>query len=192
MITCKEDLIGCYVDGSCHELARAFQERLFSFGIHWLHFDDQKVRIPSGECRYICFNGDVVSWNPKAYTIEHYNTQLTLSDLKPRTKVEYEKVTESIFDLKDEFESLNLYDSDRSVISDVDYLAELFAEGEIYRKVERPVEWWEDALEYVVSLSDDDIMNEYDHLSESISIKVSMNRKQAQDFARIILEQEGE
>lgn len=113
-------------------------------------------------------------------------------DEKPRTKVGYEKVTESIFDLKDEFERGELY-SDKDGKFKVEELAHLGAccqTGLIYRKVERPVEWWEDAVEFANNC--EDMTSEYNKDSDSIYLYGTFSRDESCDFARILLEQEDE
>ena len=59
---------------------------------------------------------------------------------KPRTKVEYEKVTESIFDLREEFERGELHydfgDDDWFTFNDEASLVAGFKEGNVYRRIE--------------------------------------------------------
>ena len=88
MITCKEDLIGTYVDGRNVELGNAYQKLLFSFGVNWLDFNDQLVRYVSDSSltSQFCFDGDSLSWNSKEFAKRNYDKELTLEDLKPQTK----------------------------------------------------------------------------------------------------------
>lgn len=65
---------------------------------------------------------------------------------KPLTRTEYEKVTESIFDLREEFEGGELY-GDNIGVTKIEKLAHLGAcvqHGLIYRKVQKPVDWREE------------------------------------------------
>ncbi|CAH9015514.1 putative coil containing protein [Vibrio phage 381E49-1] len=88
MITCKEDLINTYVDGRDVELGNAYQELLFSFGVKWLDFNDQLVRVvgDSSLISRFCFNGSELSWDSKEVAIRNFGKELTLEDLKPQTK----------------------------------------------------------------------------------------------------------
>jgi hypothetical protein len=108
MITCKEDLIGTYVDGRDIKLGNEYQKLLFKFGVKWLHFDDQEVRTASGMTNHFCFNGEFLSWSRKEPADINYEKKLTLKDLKPKP-TKFVKVEESIFGLKEEFESGELY-----------------------------------------------------------------------------------
>lgn len=62
---------------------------------------------------------------------------------EPRTKVEYVKVTDSIFDLRDEFERGELHydfgDEDWFTFNDEDSLVAGFKESNVYRRIETPM-----------------------------------------------------
>lgn len=71
---------------------------------------------------------------------------------KPQVRVEYEKVTESIFDLKDEFErgELVFHDRDEYIgIVGADNLCKFYADGNVYRLVEKPVDWQKSLLDFL-------------------------------------------
>ncbi len=157
--------------------------------------------------------------------------KLTLSDLKPRTKVELEPIkrepvsTECKWDLKGqgqekprtkvehekvEFEPeeiwkafkehqevgylyVNTPDGFECLFDGVFNLAMAISQGDqLYRKVERPVEWWEDAVEFIVENDDDDLSSYFDKQSGNLRVNTNLPRDKWCDFARILLEQEGE
>lgn len=69
---------------------------------------------------------------------------------KPQVRVEYEKVTESIFDLKDEFERGELYfksAGDYYQITNEGALCN-YALKMIYRRIEKPVDWRNLTIEF--------------------------------------------
>ncbi|QIW88949.1 hypothetical protein phiV208_19 [Vibrio phage phiV208] len=202
MITCKEDLINTYVKNT-PELRREFLSLAVKFGL----IDSKSEIGESSEEAVVAYWNDVTGDNPKvgcwfAYAdqIKEECRELTLSDLKPRTKVEYEKVTESIFDLKGEFKLGVLYcghDGSYVPVSVDSFLADCYSQGKLYRKVERPVEWWEDAVEYIRSLNGEANAIDFTDASSdgkkmAMNISVVLDERQAKDFARILLEQEGE
>lgn len=76
-----------------------------------------------------------------------------------RTRTEYEKVTESIFDLRDEFERGELYynfgDEEWFTYRDEASLAIGFKEGNVHRKVEKEIDWHSELDSYLNKPSDD-------------------------------------
>lgn len=71
---------------------------------------------------------------------------------KPQVRVEYEKVTGSIFDLKDEFENGELYEPDNGEYEKITLesdLVELYGFGLIYRLVERSSDWRDDVSDFI-------------------------------------------
>lgn len=54
---------------------------------------------------------------------------------------------------------------------------------DLYRKIETPIEWWEDAVEFVKPLGHSEIVN------GQLLVEAAMTRDQWCDFARILLEQ---
>lgn len=198
MITCKEDLINTAV--FCHkgELRELYLEKCREFGIEWLH---TTLNIDSYQLLRVDEDGRLQG--VKTETGDHYNSakRLTLSDLKPRTKVEYEKCKhKSAWEvIKEHEESGNLFicehaddevfNSDYPVCGyDMACIKDAILSEIIYRKVERPVEWFDDVLEYLEQNRQSGSCDEQGVLS----VGADMTRDQWCDFARIILEQEGE
>ena len=74
---------------------------------------------------------------------------------KPRTRTEYEKVTESIFDLRDEFERGELFMKGRGAGGDffnkitTEYELVTFASRGLYRKVEKEIDWTADVMDFL-------------------------------------------
>lgn len=60
--------------------------------------------------------------------------------------------------------------------------------SEFYRKITKPIEWWEDAAEYVNAIVDGGASCV--DADFSMTVSANMNRDQWCDFARILLEQE--
>ena len=60
---------------------------------------------------------------------------------------------------------------------------------EVYRKVTKPIEWWEDACEHVKASSSDDWELEVANEGQVMRMTAEMTRDQWCDFARILLEQ---
>ena len=85
------------------------------------------------------------------------NTSVTvigdLMKLTPllRTRTEYEKVTESIFDLRDEFERGGLYsyymNGKHTKVTNEDDLLENYKDKNLYRKVEKDIDWRDEVHE---------------------------------------------
>lgn len=68
---------------------------------------------------------------------------------KPRTRIEYEKVTESIFDLRDEFERGELHGDDAGVTK-IETLAHLGAcchTGNVFKRVEKEIDERQEFIE---------------------------------------------
>lgn len=205
MITCKEDLINTYIENDHGELRDLYVEAMNLFGIN--AGDGKSFNyLFSGDKKYIAcmteFNRNGQSeWSSNYQDVMELK-KLTLSDLKPRNKVEYEKVTESIFDLKDEFCAGLLFtkkfNQEWHQIKTEEQLGNLLSMNDdptkngIYRKVERPVEWWEDAAEFVKENSCN-LHPKANHLDDGgFYVESKMTRDQWCDFARILLEQEDE
>lgn len=70
-----------------------------------------------------------------------------------RTRTEYEKVTESIFDLRDEFERGELwckheFANDYSKVINTQTLAQSLHGGYCFRKVEKQLDWCDECMNY--------------------------------------------
>lgn len=110
---------------------------------------------------------------------------------KPPVRVEYEKVTDSIFDLKDEFERGELYKpmndgSYEQITGDVK-LCDLFGYGLIYRRIEKPVDWRDVLCQNQVGITPRVIEG-----AEIVEIDEYFNKEQAIELARDILQATGE
>ncbi|CAL9954898.1 hypothetical protein VPHK63_0003 [Vibrio phage K63] len=173
MIKCKEDLINTAV--FCHkgELRELYLKKCEQFGVSWNHagLDISKYSLlmvdENTELQgVICCNDD--------FYLDL--KRLTLSDLKPRTRTEYEKVTESIFDLRDEFERGELYwwyesdCKDKSEFVEIrsEYdLSTYFAKGNIYRKVEKEIDERQEFIEKACKVVDWAIPKTMDRLYDA-------------------------
>ncbi len=154
MITCKEDLIGTYIDKSDKELLAAWFKVVKPMiessgkGLEWFKNDFCCVESRGGVV--------IVSSIGKQRT--YGKRELTLSDFKP-TRTEYVKVEGSIFDLKDELEAGGLYYSEFSMGKKFVQIGESaerilmgnLSAGNVYRKVEREISWQDEFSEYVKS-----------------------------------------
>ncbi len=127
--------------------------------------------------------------------------KLTLSDLKPRTKVYYEKVEFEPNEIWKAFKEhqevgylyVNTSDGFECLFDGVFNLAMAISQGDqLYRKVERPVEWWEDAAEFVRENACNMNAIARNLEDDGLYVEAKMTRDQWCDFARILLEQEGE
>lgn len=119
----------------------------------------------------------------------------------PRTKVEYEKANfepEEIWKAFKEHQEVGfLYvktsDEYECLLDGVFNLAMAISQGDqLYRKVERPVEWWEDAADFVRENACNMNAIARSLADDGLYVEAKMTRDQWCDFARILLEQEGE
>lgn len=106
-------------------------------------------------------------WRSSTYSIKEAVDYLKPIPPKPPVRIEYEKVTESIFDLKDEFERGNLYYSALSEGGEFvkitpntsmseSYLVGNFQSNNLYRRIEKPVDWKFEVRSYLNSMQKDD------------------------------------
>lgn len=207
MITCKEDMRGCYAPRCDKEVFELFMDKCDEFGIKWADRREDPRDCQFGEAVVFSGNeedklthGGEVIMNQKGYK------RLTLSDLKPRTKVVYEKVEFEPNEIWKAFKEhqevgylyVNTSDGFECLLDGVFNLAMSISQGDqLYRKVERPVEWFDDAVEYIRSLNGEANAIDFTDASSdgkkmAMNISVVLDERQAKDFARIILEQEGE
>ena len=96
------------------------------------------------------------------------------------------------FGLKSEFRKEQLYFKNNNgnyeaAITLVE-LVTAFDDLNLYRRIEKPIEWWDDLVEYIERTTED---SGYAELlkGEKLHIEATMNRDQWCDFARILLEQ---
>lgn len=116
-----------------------------------------------------------------------------------RTRVEYELLCNTNFnvwglkELLDNGDLFYLINDEYVVVpsgSDI-FSIEHFLSGNIYRRIETAIEWWEGAVAFAKKCKQVNTavyLPEYD----SIDIDGSMTRDESFDFARILLKQEGE
>lgn len=161
MINKKEDLINTYIENDHGELRDLYINKAVELGFAHQGYRDKKVDwynlrfvgICSGWCSERLGQADYVDEMIKRLKCR----KLILSDLKPRTRTECEKATESIFDLRDEFERGELYwwyesdCKDKSEFVEIrsEYdLSTYFAKGNIFKRVEKEIDWRVDADNY--------------------------------------------
>ncbi|CAH9012065.1 conserved hypothetical protein [Vibrio phage 277E43-1] len=158
MITCKEDLLKTYIKTGDKELAKLYVEALAKYNLHKLDrvpVEDYLLERDHVSFSYISVSsGSVAQWWHEVH-MENFR-ELTMKDfLPPKTKTVYEKVTESIFDLKEEFENGELYYSAAgqlfTQIKGIQPLIEGLYLGYVYREVEQPVSWQEEVIEFLKS-----------------------------------------
>lgn len=155
------------------ELRKAFLAVADKFGIRYR----ENCGVANDEDCLVAFWCDIdgVSfkvgcWYAYADRIKGECRELTLSDLKQHARTEYEKVTESIFDLRDEFERGDLYfDRDRCTggiyassdqyqkIRDMNDFSQAALNNNIYRKVEKEIDWRDEVVHAYPSIDFKDI-----------------------------------
>lgn len=119
--------------------------------------------------------------------------------VKPRTKEAYEKVEDAIageclyVKIGDKYsERLVIGNHPHHpciVVEDGDENINTVMLSDLYRKVTKPIEWWEDACEHVKCSSSDDWELEVTNEGKVMRMTAEMTRDQWCDFARILLEQ---
>lgn len=199
MITCKEEFYKLYVDVNEAEVFSEYCKIANQLGITFYNKEPADLAVKKGY-RFISSDipvqkGNLFWCDEIGMKERHGKVKAKLSDLKPRTKVEYEKVTDPFFDLKDDFENGNLFfkadtDGEYHRVSAIKVLGLNFDKSNLYRKVERPVEWWEDAASHMANIHN--TASVYNEEKDTLAVHASMTRDQWCDFARILLEQEGE
>lgn len=198
MILSKKKLFNTYIENDKGELRDLYFSAIEKSGLETKVdglYSDYNHRFISvlGDCNYVQSISDPL--------LVRKCKKLTLSDLKPRTKVEYvhlDRTNFNVWDLKPLLDSGELYSKtsegeyDQYCKSSPTYMLRHFMEYGVYRKVERPVEWWEDAVEFIVESDDDDLSAYFDKQSGNLRVNTNLPRDKWCDFARILLEQEGE
>ena len=147
MITKKEDLINTYIVNDHGELRDLYISALGRFGVDTCESDEHFLIYEPDD--YPHMDTASFGWN-------NYNNsrRLTISDLKPRTRTKYERVTESIFDLRDEFERGELYCKHEHAreftqVINTQTLAQALHGGYCFRKVEKEIDWREEVSNFV-------------------------------------------
>ncbi|UTQ79868.1 hypothetical protein vBVnaSL3_45 [Vibrio phage vB_VnaS-L3] len=103
-----------------------------------------------------------------------------------RTRTEYEKVTESIFDLRDEFECGELYESvcGSRLENEHDFIY-AYTHGHIVRKIEKEIDWREDVFSFTKSI------NGKVSFADGFSVS-KMSEEQFLELCRVALRANGE
>ena len=119
-----------------------------------------------------------------------------MPESKPLTRTEYvliERESTCVWDLKEMLESDELFlkriDGEYSLYSSKrpNLVLSKFLEGDLYRKVEKEITWYEDAINYAKSCRgiNDAIYSKED---DSIDIDGSMTRQECNEYAKLLLE----
>lgn len=139
MITCKEDLQNTYVKNDNGELANCYISASKRFGFSQLIVNKESAS-------YFVCGDETIGGRTTSDCFDNLK-QLKLSDFKPQkpTRTEYVKVTESIFDLKEEFEKGRLFHNE-CVIRSATALAECYTKDNIYRRIEKEVDWRDEVI----------------------------------------------
>ncbi len=210
MINKKEDLYGTEFAITSKEEAQALQDLCDSLGIK--SGDWPGCKYDSGVMRgLVSFDlGTVYSCMliftsklPDSDTMEEFKL-LRKTDISEilkepkRTKVEHVKCkfNHAWEAVKEHEESKNIFhcqESGEYAICgyDMHIIGECVRDGEIYRRIETPIEWWEDANDLLgelanLSLDDDGVLQ---LTMEKGQVGFGMSRDKWCDFARILLEQ---
>ena len=191
MITCKEDLFNTYVKNK-PELRREFLSLAVKFGL----IDIESEICESDEDAVVACWCDVTGdtqkvgcWSAYADRVKAECRELTLSDLKPRTKPSYEKVDLSLCDFIEGFQAGKLfyYQGGEYHQIETERQAMFHASRDSYFvEVEKTIEWWEDAADYV---NKEDSFGGARFEDGHLIVDGNMTRDQWCDFARILLEQ---
>lgn len=208
-ITCKEDLLNTYIKNDNDELLDLFISKMKEFGIK--SCDDPDFEYLRGGNKPFIFCSTQFSGCGQAEWgrcgCSKYR-RLTLDDFKPaspKTKPVYTPVTESIFDLKEDFEAGNLYfrwfgnpESEDSVgydqITDENMLFSRYEEKRLLRKTEKPVEWFEEAADYLQNIRAEEDEGEITFLGcgGDFVIRKMLSKEQWIEVSKKILEDVGE
>ena len=133
---------------------------------------------------------------PLIFTPYCRSSSVDLNQEKPRTKIEYEKLDESnfnVWDLKPLLENGELYSKTSKgdyVLYSANaptYMLMHFNEYGVYRKVDRSVEWWEDAAEFVGENACNMSAIARILADDGLYVEAKMTRDQWLDFARVLL-----
>ena len=116
---------------------------------------------------------------------------------KPRTKPSYEKVEDAkagdLLFVKNDDEYTECivicwHPHRPEIVVETDEMIGTATLEDLYRKVEKPIEWWEDLVECIDNTTDGSGYAE-SIKGEKLHVTASMTRDQWCDFARILLEQ---
>lgn len=174
MITKKEDLIGRYALRSEKEVFELFMQKCEELEMTWCSGEKPRD-ITDGDAVDCNYRYGGLAYGSETYYADRGFVKLTISDFKPskeesaiktlemlgyvyhgaelweppvkkpRTRTEYVKVTESIFDLREEFERGELYHKfeharEYSKVKNTESLSQALNNGCCYRKVEKEID----------------------------------------------------
>ena len=112
---------------------------------------------------------------------------------KPRTKVEYVKVTDSIFDLRPDFEAGELFSRvnharDYSTINNTQTLAQALHQSCCYRRIETPMTWKEELYDYLDSSCEmsDDFDGSFTIEIEGRPLEFNLNDDEFVDMCKLV------
>ena len=160
MIKCKEDLYGTYVLVSDKEAAEIYVGLINKFGISEIKLREcnreREDAIEVHKAQWTSSGWDASFTKANSRDLDEGSKKLTLSDLKPRIRTKYEKVTESIFDLRDEFERGELYCKHEHAreftqVINTQTLAQSLHGGYCFKKIEKEIDWRKETKSYLRS-----------------------------------------
>ena len=174
MITCKEDFYKYYVEVNDREVFNKYCELAEQFGITFYNGNTAKSSADSGYSyisSHISNQPHNLFWCDKARLEGIYGkVKLTMTDLKPRTKVVYEQVEFNYaWELVKQFELHNdiFYKSsstptyERMSIENIQNMLRNEYPVSLYRKVEKEIDWREEVSDYFVEYEIADGSGEY-------------------------------
>lgn len=116
-----------------------------------------------------------------------------LEEKKPRTKVEYVEVTDSIFDLRPDFEAGELFSKvnharDYSTINNTQTLAQALHQSCCYRRIETPITWKEELYDYLDSSCEmsDDFDDSFTIEIEGRPLEFNLNDDEFVDMCKLV------
>lgn len=116
-----------------------------------------------------------------------------ITTVKPHTRTEYEKVTESIFDLRDEFERGELYfkcsEGDWVQAVHESEVVHFLNNCALYRKIEKEIDWRDEVMKY---LFENDYHNSRIETNDWVEIKQSFKNDEFLEMCRVALRANGE
>ena len=198
MITCKEDLINTYIKNDHGELRELYLSACNKFGLHSYVGDNSDFNSEFYVESFILCNEFSLPDSEGVLQDSNFSSgkEITILDLKPRTKPSYEKVEyankgDLLFVKNDDEYTeclvIGWHPHHPAIVIETGEMIGTATLDDLHRKVEKPIEWWEDAAEF--ANNSDDMLVQYNKEDDSISMLGTFSRNDACDFARILLEQ---
>lgn len=156
MIKSKEDLSGCYAERADKEVFELFMQKCDEFGIKGLSGGLPRD-VKNGYCVCYDFMGSGgLGCASKRFYNDQGMKQLTLSDFKhKKIRTEWVKAEDDLWQLEDEFKNGDLYwlscDTTYKVITKTYTLTSFLEAGEVYRKVEKEIDWRIEATNFIAN-----------------------------------------